>query len=434
MGSNPAISTSTPTRQASVWPLGIALGLVFALPTYAFALSNNEYVTGSTVVAFVPIMLWLAASSTPTSADLTRIFAITMLIVLPLIASMALHADEYGLLGFLRTMLRVVACGLYVLIGALLIYHPRREALAAIAFGVLGLALAFLFVFMATTRPQFHWGRWMPGGLHPNWWGELFLVMTITLVFVRPRRLIFYGALPLILVGLFLVQARGALLSTVIVIAFAILDREGLRRLLLIGAVGLTVLLPVVAAVDVLALEGRLVGGLVAFVANDVLLLNDPYRGVDSGLTGRDTGFVLALREFAGQPLTGAGFGLGNQDVRELAGGDIHNGHLALLLELGLVFYTIFFVIMFGALVRSFAQGHWGVFGAVLAYLAFVTLAPRSINLSVLSMIGWIMIIHAWLLPPARVVVADTAETARRLGRRWQGGGATDRPAAPQPG
>jgi hypothetical protein len=372
-------------------------------------------------------------------ADLKPIAALAAVVLIPLVASMVLHAGDYDLFQLVRTLTRIAACGLYVLLAAFLLHHPRADDLLRVAFVVLGGLSALLFLFMSATDPQ--WAsptRFKPGGLHPNWWGEQFIIMTLALAMVKPRWL-FYGALPFVALGLFLVQARAAMISSLIVLGFAVLAREGLGRLVVMATAALLVLVPGALGVDAVAFEGRHAEALVAFVANDVLLLNDPYRGLETGISGRGEGYVDALTTFAAQPFAGVGFGLGDVAVRESSGHQIHNGHLALLMDLGVLLYPFIFVVMAGAVVRALRARTWLVLGMILAYMFYVSFAPRSINVSVLAMTGWIMMVTAWAAPridllgarradggrgddraPPRPATAPTG--ARRIGDRWRTG------------
>lgn len=435
MAIRPILAGPSVARPATTgWPVGVVLGLAFALPTYAFALTRNDYLTAPSLVVFVPIILWLVMEAISSGARLRRALIVVGAILLPVFASMLVHVPDYGLADLQRTMVRAVACSVYVLIAAFVAVHPQRDDVTRLAFGVVALAFAALFVMMMLTEPINKWGRMRPGNLHPNWWGELFIVMTVGAALARPRW-IFYGAVPLIFIGLYLVQARGALIATVIVVAFAILGREGFQRLILLSLAGLFLGLPALLVVDMLAFGGNFTTGIVDFLANDVLRLNDPRRGLGTGFTGRVDGYLVALAAFAQAPLLGVGFGLSNEISLEAGAGTIHNGHLQLLLELGLLLYPFLFVIMVGAIIRSLILGHWLVLGTVLAYVFFVAFSPRSINLSALSMVGWFMIVYAWMLPaPA----ADAAlGQARRLGQRWQAGPPgepADGPAQPSRG
>lgn len=416
----------------AAWPIGFALGLSFVVPTYASILTQHDYVTAASITVFVPIILWLVMVAMGNGVRLQRGLLLAGAILLPLLTSMLVHIPDYGMNELLRSVVRVSGCSLFVLVATFVALHPRRDDVTRMALGIAALALALLFIGMMLLEPVNKWGRHMPGGLSPNMWGELCIVMTVGAALARPRW-IFYGALPFIFIGLFLLQSRGALIATVILATFAILAREGFRRLVLIGLVAVFLGIPIVIAVDMLAFRGGFSSGIIDFVANDVLRLNDPRRGLGTGFTGRVDGYLVAWSAFTQNPLLGVGFGLGNEITLEENAGTIHNGHLQLLLELGLLLYPFIFIVMVGALLRSLILRCWLVSGMLLAFFFFIVFSPRSINISALSMVSWFMIVYAWLLP-ASVAGAVASAQSRRLGERWQArsrGTSSDR--SPQP-
>ena len=160
---------------------------------------------------------------------------------------------------------------------------------------------------------------------------------------------------------------------------------------------------------------------LVGFVAGDVLLLDDPRRGLDSGATGRADGWLVALRMFAEAPFLGAGLGVSSKQVEDITGSALHNGHLVLLGDLGVILYGIVSTVIVGALVRLAAGGDLRLLGLLLGYLIVLLVQPRSINVSVVPMLAWIVIAMAWLTPRRREPASSAAPPRPRLpGRRWQ--------------
>lgn len=79
----------------------------------------------------------------------------------------------------------------------------------------------------------------------------------------------------------------------------------------------------------------------VDFVSQHVMLLNNPYRGLDTGLTGRLTGWDDAISGFMQSPFLGRGF-----DSYLF----VHNGFLQLLAEGGLVLVVVIAVMILAAL------------------------------------------------------------------------------------
>jgi len=74
--------------------------------------------------------------------------------------------------------------------------------------------------------------------------------------------------------------------------------------------------------------------GPVTTALTEFLLLDDPHRGIESGLSGRTIAWAEAWRLFLSKPLTGVGF-RAHEPLMELATSS-HNGYLALLAEVGI--------------------------------------------------------------------------------------------------
>jgi hypothetical protein len=234
-----------------------------------------------------------------------------------------------------------------------------------------------------------------------------------------------------------LVQNRSAIGHILLVVSFATLAHEGFRRLLVIGLTTVFLVAPLVFLLDMLLVDGSLFAPLIDWIVNSVLLLNHPMRGLSSGATGRDVGWLYALDVFSQHPWTGIGFSRSNAILHDDASAQIHNGHLALMADLGMIGYAVLAVLMVGAVVQILRRGDFILFGYVAGFAFFnMMFIPRAINLSVLPMLFWMMVILAWLprLGGERNVMESlrndgdqTPPTAPRrraakLGERWSRG------------
>jgi len=141
--------------------------------------------------------------------------------------------------------------------------------------------------------------------------------------------------------------------------------------------------------------------------------------GASTGFTGRDSGWLYALQVIGENPWTGIGFSRANALLDAQTTELIHNGHLALLADLGITGYAILACFLFGAILIEMRRGNLIVFGFMAGFAFFnMMLIPRAINMSVLPMLFWMLVMLAWL-PPMRV------EDAAERGGRRRGSGAS---------
>jgi O-antigen ligase len=149
---------------------------------------------------------------------------------------------------------------------------------------------------------------------------------------------------------------------------------------------------------DVFVFETRLSSAAHHFVAEDLLMLNDPYRGLGTGATGRDINLQFGLELFVEHPLAGVGFG--RSGASELGGMSIHNGYLALLAELGAPLFAIPAITMIGAAWLSVARKDWESLGMIVSFMfGFLVWSPRAINMSLPTMLFWVFVARSWILP-----------------------------------
>ena len=88
----------------------------------------------------------------------------------------------------------------------------------------------------------------------------------------------------------------------------------------------------------------------IRYLSSDVLLLDNPLRGVDSGFTGRTDIWGATIDLWLKSPLLGVGF---RQHERFLAGLPAHNAYLAMLADTGLLGLVWFLALLVVSLVAS---------------------------------------------------------------------------------
>lgn len=217
--------------------------------------------------------------------------------------------------------------------------------------------------------------RSTPFGIHPNWWGELGFAFILASFALRKRTtLVFFIVLAFVL--FFLVQSRGAMLASMAAIGcYGLLNAQvslSLKRVLpAISFAGAGLLF------SLLVFEGSY-QPLRDFLSDRVLLLNDPYRGLDSGLTGRLDGWDYGLETFFGNPV----FGNGMDTL-----GEVHNGFLQVAAEGGLVLLLPLVVWMLVAIIRAWKEQNYLAISILVGYVVYAMTYPRMLNLNIAAIL-----------------------------------------------
>jgi hypothetical protein len=225
--------------------------------------------------------------------------------------------------------------------------------------------------------------RQSPLGIHPNWWGELAFAFTACSLALRKRwRVLFIATAVALMV---LVESRGALLASVVSVgAYTALS---VRHIRLTRARFAAVLALCLVVLSVFAYRQDWLVSAFEFGRDDVLLLNDKYRGVGTGLTGRLDGWREAVDVFSGNLLLGSGL-----DTLE----DVHNGFLRVAGENGLVLL----VVMLGAIALALhdQRRNYLALSILLGYIAYAMTYPRMLNMNAASAIFYLSLFR-WSRP-----------------------------------
>ena len=113
-------------------------------------------------------------------------------------------------------------------------------------------------------------------------------------------------------------------------------------------------------------------------VESKILLLNDPYRGVGSGLTGRLADWWIAIEIFVENPVFGQGF-----DTLT----EVHNGFLRWAGEGGVLLLGVMLLLIITVLVRAWRSHNNWVFAALLGIMAYMMTYPRALNMNLVGML-----------------------------------------------
>ena len=218
--------------------------------------------------------------------------------------------------------------------------------------------------------------RAVPFGLQPNWWGELTVAFAVASAGFKEfkHRLTLYAVAAIVI---FIVQSRSAWLALGVIglIEFGRLSETSpvSMRLKLMGIIIFTAVLCI--ATPIIRL----------FIVNKILFLNNPYRGLGTGLTGRISGWLDAISAGFRSPFFGTGFSTYLF---------VHNGYLQMLVETGVLFFSaicLWIIIKIGCLLR---RCDWIQLTAVAAPAAFIFVEPRMFNLNMDSMFFWLGMLH----------------------------------------
>jgi O-antigen ligase len=256
---------------------------------------------------------------------------------------------------------------------------------------------------------EYSWGR-LVSRAGPNFWGMVAFTAFCASLTIRSR-LLRSLIIALCLVMLSLAQARGSMLATAAASFSMILFtyRHAPRRrqgfyLTMAAIVGLTTLLALPT------------------LAEKVLLLDDPRRGVSSGGTGRAEAWGEALEAFSRSPLFGIGYRQHEQYITVAS--NAHNAYIAVLTELGMAGLAVYVLMLIGGAIRisilawrdanvsyqAIAAFLWGFIAiGLIEYQAIALGSPMPLLMIFLVAVAWTAgRAHADSLPVSRRKVLGT--------------------------
>lgn len=222
-------------------------------------------------------------------------------------------------------------------------------------------------------------GRQSPFGIHPNWWGELGFALTacaLALPHWKAR------VLPLAVAVLlfFLVQSRGALLAAVGSIGVYVMLTTKWKHQFNSLRLAVVLTLIVVTGAGLFAYQYRAIQVWI-FLRNDVLLWDDSYRGIDSGLTGRLAGWREGFDVFMAHPVLGQG-------IDTLS--NVHNGFLRLAGEGGLALLLVMGLLVGVGLRDALKARNHLTASIILGYLIYAMTYPRMLNMNLAAVVFYL--------------------------------------------
>lgn len=222
---------------------------------------------------------------------------------------------------------------------------------------------------------QYEWGR-LKAGTQPNLWGLIALNVAIGAFCLRNRVLAGF-CWGLALLTLYNAQARGSMVAMVPVVAVAGYAWWRYSRRMDLSWKMLAVIAALFAGMLFLAFDP-------SFLVNNVMRLNDPYRGLQSGFTGRDLAWDEALRVWYGSPVLGVGFRR-HEHFMVFTELNAHNAYLAMLADAGVLGFAVYAVMLatsFAAALRIKGdhQVRLLIIAVILCYVLVGMFERRAIN------------------------------------------------------
>ncbi len=263
--------------------------------------------------------------------------------------------------------------GLYVLTVIWILVSADIERPALLATILQAYALTTLCAAsLAVIDGNFVYGRFM-GRLGPNYWGGACAYALLAAVAIRQipvRALAMLGLLGVLILS----QNRSSLLAVVagglFILLFAYLRGDTRNKL--------TIMLGVTGALGAFALFAPA-------IANTILMVDDPRRGLGSGGTGRSEAWAQAWDVFATHPLLGVGYRHHEQYISTAS--SAHEAYLATAADMGIVGLGMYLGIILIGLIsgirvayRSRLPGDAVLLAIVAAYAVQGFIEQRAIN------------------------------------------------------
>jgi O-antigen ligase len=325
-------------QTSGIWIVSLLYALWLSSMTYVFYLEQG--------LADVALEIALIAGGIPVAAQMihgkaelrkiARPVMFTGAFLIIIILSFITNITDYNI--FIKLFNIFFVFSVAIIIGSC---PDHRIILYTSSFyAVLGSAILVLVNF----EGNFVWGRLSSGGIGPNAWGLVAASVGVT-AFALRGRLLAATCWIIVLVTLYNTSSRGsmvALLAGCIVVAAAWFAETRQKKFVL----SLTaILLCLFGLLSVLELIPQ---AYFSFVYDDVLRLNDPYRGLGTGGSGRQEAWIETLEIWMSNPVFGVGFRQHEEFVK--SGSSAHNAYLTMLADTGLFGLIAYVLLIFVSL------------------------------------------------------------------------------------
>lgn len=225
----------------------------------------------------------------------------------------------------------------------------------------LALCVFLYFTFFYTGKIEDSFGRYLFfGGTHPNLGGEIFAAGALSLALLRPNYCIAILFL-IFFIASYLLQARAAMVTIILLtlnyLFSSLRNSNFFSRFLIASIVAILVLLT-------------------SFHTDEIFGISSQYRGMDSGLSGRDDLYKIAWKGFLDKPFQGLGYGFFDGERLPY----VHNFFLQGLAEMGM--YFVFIVAYLGYLLYCVLKKNLYLGSCILCLIPLITLNARFFNLN----------------------------------------------------
>lgn len=180
---------------------------------------------------------------------------------------------------------------------------------------------------------QVTWGRTITTALHPNYVGMIALTGVIGALAARSV-IVMIGLSIIPFYAMYEVQSRTSIMGGLLAIGVCIWMGSVHRLARRYGAAMVTAMLLLLAIAFVLVAVLTPLGDTLARMGNDVFKLNDEYRGISSGGSGRLELWQAAIGIWLDNPIAGVGFKGHPLQMPEQAMS--HNAYLGVLADMGI--------------------------------------------------------------------------------------------------
>lgn len=222
---------------------------------------------------------------------------------------------------------------------------------------------------------EYVWGR-LHAGSQPNTWGLIALNVAIG-AYALKNRLLQGACMAVVLMTMYNAQTRGSMVALVpVLLTFVYFWYVHEKKISISWKLVVTYLI-IVVAFSVIAFYSDV-------ILNDILRVNDPRRGLQSGATGRDKAWGEALGLWFNSPMFGVGFRK-HEELMVFSAISAHNAYLAMLADTGFVGFLTYMIFLFVSLfsaMRSTSDPKFRLFliCVIVAYAFTGMFERRAIN------------------------------------------------------
>lgn len=231
---------------------------------------------------------------------------------------------------------------MFVFLVGILVASSTDSTLIARIAGAYAVMFSPYLIYINLTGER-NWGR-LTAGAQPNAWGLLALNVAVG-AFALKNRLLQAGCLAVVLMTMYNAQTRGSMVALLPILFILAYHWYVYERNVAISWKLLVTYILIFAVFSVVAFYSEV-------IINDIMRLNDPYRGLQSGATGRDEAWSEAISLWFQAPMFGVGFRK-HEDLMVLSALSAHNAYLAMLADTGFTGFLAYMIFLGCSLVAA---------------------------------------------------------------------------------